>query len=230
MRPSVHPDCSILFVSADRFVNRDETVGDRISLFPDPHRERSPMDVFDDVNLALMFRKRETTGPEGQPPLAGVVVDGKTDKVDECRPWSTLGFVFLIRTWRSPQASQIQLSEGRNAFAEENAREEERRERLSPREIVGHARQCRSNRRRQVSETLTVLPARYGSALVRPRQEGFLFPFDGESVSHTVYGLHIRRFLGMRLDLFANTANVDIDASRSDGAIIAPDAIQQMVS
>src|SRR4030095_7941396 len=57
-----------------------------------------------------------------------------------------------------------------------------------------------------------------------------LFPFHGESVSHAVYGLHIRRFLGLRLDLLANAANVDIDASRSNRTIVAPDTVQQMVS
>jgi len=94
----------MLFIRADGFVNGDETVGDWISLFPDSHREWSAMDIFHDVNLTLVFRKGEAARPEGEPPLPGVIVDGKTDKVDKCRSWPTFGFVFLVGTRWSPQA------------------------------------------------------------------------------------------------------------------------------
>ena len=44
-----------------------------------------------------------------------------------------------------------------------------------------------------------------------------------------MHGLHINGVLRFGFDFFAYTADVDVHAARCDGAIVAPDAIQQMI-
>src|SRR5262245_16207119 len=87
----------------------------RVSFFPDPHSERSTMNVFDDVNLALVLRQRQSAWPECQPPLASMIVDGQAYKIDERRARTTFGLILFIRTGWSPQACQIDLTGGRYA-------------------------------------------------------------------------------------------------------------------
>lgn len=51
-----------------------------------------------------------------------------------------------------------------------------------------------------------------------------------ETVPSTADGLQIARVFGVVLDLFANTADVDIDRTGRDKAGVAPDGIEQMVA
>src|SRR5262245_10158160 len=80
MRTSVHPDRPVLLVRADGLADRNELMRDGISLLPKPHLERTTVDVFHNVDLALMFRKRETPWAIRKPPLPRVIVDRKADE------------------------------------------------------------------------------------------------------------------------------------------------------
>ena len=62
MRPAVHPDGSLLLVGADVALDRDELLRVRILLFPDPHLQRTAVDVRGDVDLALMLSQRQARG------------------------------------------------------------------------------------------------------------------------------------------------------------------------
>ena len=107
MRASVHPDRPALLVRTDGLVDRDELMRDGISFLPNPHLERAAMDVFHDVNLALMLRQRETSRTVRQSPLPRVIVDRKADEFDQRRPGSALRFILFI--W--PEAAPIRRSD-----------------------------------------------------------------------------------------------------------------------
>ena len=75
MRSSIHPDRPVLFVRADGFVDGDQLMRDRITFLPDSHLERTAMNILDDVNLALVLRKRQAARSVGQSPLPGLIVN-----------------------------------------------------------------------------------------------------------------------------------------------------------
>ena len=50
-----------------------------------------------------------------------------------------------------------------------------------------------------------------------------------KSIPDTMHGLHICGVLRFGFDLFAYTSNVDVHAARCNRAIVAPDAIEQVV-
>src|SRR5262245_60540681 len=59
---------------------------------------------------------------------------------------------------------------------------------------------------------------------------GHLFQFRGEPISHAVNRLDVRGCLRLGLDFFADAANIYIDASGCDTAVVAPDAIEQLIT
>ena len=69
------------------------------------------MNVFHNMDLALMFWKRQPSRAVSEPPLACEIIDGKTDKFDQRWPGAAFRFVFVIRPRRRPYSSQIDLSE-----------------------------------------------------------------------------------------------------------------------
>ena len=109
MRAAVHPDDAVLFVSADGFVDGNQLMSDRISLLPDPHCKRPAVDVLDDVNLALVLRKRQTARSERESPLPRIVIDGQAQKFHKSRAGPAFRFVLCIGPRRCPKAGQIQL-------------------------------------------------------------------------------------------------------------------------
>jgi hypothetical protein len=60
VRPPIHPDRPLLLVGTDGFPNRNELMRDGIPIFPDSHLERPAMDIFHNVDLTLMLRKRKS--------------------------------------------------------------------------------------------------------------------------------------------------------------------------
>src|SRR6185369_1714473 len=93
MRTPIHPDSAVLFVSADVLANRDHPLRLLVLLFPDPHIERSTVNVGDDVNVALMFGYSQTRRAPGQAPSARSVGDGNSEIIGERR----IANVFLVR-------------------------------------------------------------------------------------------------------------------------------------
>src|SRR5262245_25381772 len=57
-----------------------------------------------------------------------------------------------------------------------------------------------------------------------------LLAFKCEAIADAMDRLHVHGFLWPGLDLFTHAANVHVYATRSDGAIVAPHAVQQMIS
>jgi len=58
MRATVHPDYSVLLIGINSFVDGNQLMGDRISLFPYPRAEWPAMDIRYDVHLTFMLRQR----------------------------------------------------------------------------------------------------------------------------------------------------------------------------
>ena len=67
------------------------------------------MDVLDDVNLALVLRKRQTTRSERESPLPRIVIDGQAQKFHKSRAGPAFRFVLCIGARRCPDTGQIQL-------------------------------------------------------------------------------------------------------------------------
>src|SRR5262245_23054541 len=107
---AIHPDRAALFVRVDVFMNRNKLVSHFIPFFPNAYLQRASMDVFHDMHLALMFRKRKTTWTVRQAPLAGVVIDWQPQEFDERWPRKTLRVIFVLDAWR-PHSREIDLSE-----------------------------------------------------------------------------------------------------------------------
>src|SRR6266850_4649374 len=59
---------------------------------------------------------------------------------------------------------------------------------------------------------------------------GSLVAVDGETVADSMDGLNVDGLLGLVLDFFPHTADVDVDAARRDGAVVAPDAVEQLIA
>src|SRR5215467_721361 len=75
MSTSVHPDRAALFVSTYGFVNRNQLMRDGFAFLPDPHLERSAMDVFHYMDLTLVLRKREPPRTVSQSPLPRLIIN-----------------------------------------------------------------------------------------------------------------------------------------------------------
>src|SRR5689334_8355652 len=101
----------MLFVRADRFLKRDKLMRNGVPFVPDPHRQRTAMNIFDDVDLALMFRKRQPARAIGQSPLPRIIVDRKTDEFDQRGPGPSFRFVFVIWSGRRPYSREVDLGE-----------------------------------------------------------------------------------------------------------------------
>jgi hypothetical protein len=83
------------------------------------------MNVFHDMDLALVLRKRKASRSICQSPLPPVIVDRKAYIFDQRRPRTTFGFVFLIRPRRSPDSGQIDLAKCRDSYPKRERKEEE---------------------------------------------------------------------------------------------------------
>src|SRR5688572_10546502 len=97
MRTAVHPDRPLLLVGADRLVDGNELVGDRIALLPDAGGEGTAVDVVRDVHLTLMFGQRQAPRAIGQTPLPRLIVDRQPQELDERRPRRALRTILGIR-------------------------------------------------------------------------------------------------------------------------------------
>jgi len=100
---------------------------DGISFLPDPHLERPSVDVSDNMHLTLVLQKRKARRAICQRPLASLIVDGKSDILDQRGPWTTLGLILLIRSGRSPHSGQIDLAKCRDAHPQGQPKTEKRR-------------------------------------------------------------------------------------------------------
>src|SRR5688572_16048685 len=144
MWPSVHPDRALLFVGADRLMDRDQLVGHWIALLPDPRGERSAMDVVDDVHLALVLHQRKAPGPIRQAPLPSLFVDRQAEELDQRRAGGALRAVLGVGV-AVPDAREIHLR--RRGRGREQPVQQEYRYVRSPahvRHVTGRYSMCHS--------------------------------------------------------------------------------------
>ena len=122
MRPSVHPNHPVLFISADRLVDRDELVGDGVSFFPDPCPKRPAVNVGHHMHLALMLLERQSRRLIRQPPLSSLIVYGESEKLYQRRPCSAFRTILRVRI-AVPDPGEIDLSECRDAEKQHHSQE-----------------------------------------------------------------------------------------------------------
>src|ERR1700688_2925049 len=108
MRPVVHPDGSVLLVSADVLLDRNDALRLRILLFPDPQIKRSAIDIGNQVNLALMLGEGRSRRAPGESPGARAFVDGHTVILSERRIADRL----IVRR-RRPVAAEVAAGRSR---------------------------------------------------------------------------------------------------------------------
>src|SRR5262249_13936942 len=107
----IHPDRATLLVSTDGFLDRDQLMCDWIPFLTEPHLQGAAVNIFDDMDLALVLGKRQPPRAVSQSPLPRVIIDRKADEFNERRARSALRFVFIIGSRRRPYSSQVDLSE-----------------------------------------------------------------------------------------------------------------------